>query len=84
MAHYQNGVGEVHRNDRNVTRWVELFHTEDATALSTAKCLLQHFGRFGAPLQLRSDNGPHFIFEDASGGGRGDVALVGSGTQSAG
>jgi transposase InsO family protein len=45
------------------TRWVELFHTEDATALSTAKCLLQHFGRFGAPLQLRSDNGPHFISE---------------------
>ena len=33
------------------TRWVELYHTEDATALSTAKCLLQHFGRFGAPLQ---------------------------------
>ena len=38
-----------------------MYHTEDATALSTAKCLLQHFGRFGAPLQLRSDNGPHFI-----------------------
>ena len=45
------------------TRWVELFHTEDATALSTAKCLLQHFGRFCAPLQFRSDNGPHFISE---------------------
>ena len=43
------------------TRWVELFHTKDATAVSTANCLLQHFGRFGAPLQLRSDNGPHFI-----------------------
>jgi transposase InsO family protein len=24
---------------------------------------LKHFGRFGAPLQLRSDNGPHFIAE---------------------
>ena len=45
------------------TRWVELFHTEDATALSTAKCLLHHFGRFGAPLQLCSENGPHFISE---------------------
>jgi transposase InsO family protein len=45
------------------TRWVELFHTKDASALSTAQCLLQHFGRFGAPLQLRSDNGPHFIAE---------------------
>ena len=43
------------------TRWVELFHTKDCTAISTANCLLQHFGRFGAPLQLRSDNGPHFI-----------------------
>ena len=40
-----------------------LYHTEDATTLSTAKCLLQYFGRFSAPLQLRSDNGPHFISE---------------------
>jgi transposase InsO family protein len=43
------------------TRWVELYHTTDASALSTAQCLLRHFGRFGAPLQLRSDNGPHLI-----------------------
>ena len=43
------------------TRWVELFHTKDASALSAASCLVKHFGRFGAPLQLRSDNGPHFI-----------------------
>jgi hypothetical protein len=35
----------------------------DAWALSTAQCLLKHLGRFGAPLQLRSDNGPHFIAE---------------------
>ena len=33
------------------TRWVELYGTADATALSTAECLLQHFGRFGAPRQ---------------------------------
>ena len=45
------------------TRWVELYHTTDATALSDAECLLKHFGRFGAPHQLRSDNGPHFIAE---------------------
>jgi hypothetical protein len=25
--------------------------------------LFQHFGRFGAPCQLRSDNGPHFVAE---------------------
>ena len=30
-------------------------HTTDATALSAAECLLKHFGRFGAPHQLRSD-----------------------------
>jgi Integrase zinc binding domain len=35
------------------TRWVELFHTVDATAKSAAKCLFQHFDRFGAP--CRSD-----------------------------
>jgi hypothetical protein len=33
----------------------------NATALSAAQSLLKHFGRFGAPLQLRSDNGPHFL-----------------------
>ena len=43
------------------TRCVELYHTTDATALSAAECLLKHFGRFEAPHQLRSDNGPHFI-----------------------
>jgi transposase InsO family protein len=46
------------------TRWVELYHTIDAPALSSAQCLLKHFGRFGATLQLRSDNGPHFIADD--------------------
>jgi hypothetical protein len=34
------------------TRWVELYHTPDATALPAAQGLLKHFGRFGAPLQL--------------------------------
>ena len=45
------------------TCWVELYHTTDATSLSAAECLLKHFGRFGAPHQLRSENGPHFIAE---------------------
>ena len=40
-----------------------MYHTTDATSLSAAECLLKHFGRFGAPHQLRSDNGPHFIAE---------------------
>ena len=40
---------------------MDLYGTPDATALSTAECLPQHFGRFRAPRQLRSDNGPHFI-----------------------
>ena len=43
------------------TSWIELYHTLDATALSAAECLLKHIGRFGAPSQLRSDNGPLFI-----------------------
>ena len=40
------------------TCWIELYHTLDAAALSAAECLLKHFGRFGAPSQLRSDNWP--------------------------
>ena len=35
----------------------------DATAETTADCLLKHFDRFGAPRHLRSDRGPHFIAE---------------------
>ena len=42
---------------------MEFYATIGATAQSTAECLLQHFGRFGAPRQLRSDRGPHFIAE---------------------
>ena len=33
-----------------------VYVTADASAPSTAGCLLQHFGRFGAPRHLRSDN----------------------------
>ena len=45
------------------TRWIELYHTPDATAQSATNCLLKHFGRFGAPAQIRCDNGPHFTAE---------------------
>ena len=42
---------------------MEFYATIGATAQSTAECLLQHFGRFGAPRQLRSDRGPHFFID---------------------
>ena len=41
-------------------RWIELYHTIDATASSAAECLLK---RFGPPNHLRSDNGPYLIRE---------------------
>ena len=42
------------------TRWVELYPVPEATAEYTAKCLLQHFGRYGSPTYIRSDKGSHF------------------------
>jgi transposase InsO family protein len=43
------------------TRWVELWWSAQATAKAAAEHLLQHFGRFGAPTQLRSDRESHFV-----------------------
>ena len=43
------------------TRWVELYASPEATGLNAAQNLLQHFGRFGAPAQIRSDRGSHFV-----------------------
>jgi transposase InsO family protein len=43
------------------TRWIELFPVDAATGEASAVCLLQHFGRFGAPSQVRSDRGSHFV-----------------------
>jgi hypothetical protein len=45
------------------TRWVELFLAQLADAKHAAYCLFQHFGRFGAPTQIRSDRGSHFVNE---------------------
>jgi transposase InsO family protein len=43
------------------TRWVELYLAAKADAEHAALSLYQHFGRFGAPTQLRSDRGSHFV-----------------------
>jgi transposase InsO family protein len=45
------------------TRWTELFWCADNTAQSATDCLLQHFGRYGAPQMIRSDRGSHFANE---------------------
>lgn len=42
------------------SRFVELIPTPDVTALSAAKAILQVFGRFGAPQQIKTDNGSQF------------------------
>jgi transposase InsO family protein len=45
------------------TRWVELFASQAADAKNASLNLFQHFGRFGAPAQIRSDRGSHFANE---------------------
>ena len=45
------------------SRWVELSHCEHASADETARALLSHIGRYGAPMQLLSDRGSHFVNE---------------------
>ena len=43
------------------SRWIELFQCPDATAESASHALLAHFGRYGCPQQIRSDQGSHFV-----------------------
>lgn len=45
------------------SRWIELYPVRSTDAETTAEALLQHFGRFGCPIQLVSDNGPAFVNE---------------------
>jgi transposase InsO family protein len=45
------------------TRWVELVATPDTTAISAARGILQHVGRFGVPSLIRSDRGSQFVNE---------------------
>ena len=45
------------------TRWTELYWCSNNTAQIACECLLQFFGRFGAPSMIRSDRGSHFMNE---------------------
>ena len=43
------------------SRWIELYLYEQANATMTARKLLEHIGCFGAPTQIISDRGSHFV-----------------------
>jgi hypothetical protein len=45
------------------TQWIVLGWVAEATAKTAALLLLQHFGRFGAPTQIRSDRGSYLANE---------------------
>jgi len=42
------------------SRWVELYPTATTTAVETASCIFQHFGRFGQPEVIHTDRGTAF------------------------
>ena len=43
------------------TRWVELYALRDTTAEEERDVLIQHYGRFGCPSQVITDNGSQFL-----------------------
>jgi hypothetical protein len=45
------------------TRWIEIVPIPNLSAEVAARVLLNHFGRFGIPSQLTSDNGTQFVNE---------------------
>lgn len=45
------------------TRFVELYPIPDVSAISAARALLQHVGRYGVAAKYRTDNGPQFANE---------------------
>ena len=63
-------IGPLRQDDRGnsyilvlidaFSRWIELFATKTTSALETAQCLFQHFGRFGTPEVIHTDRGPAF------------------------
>ena len=42
------------------SRWVELFPTKTTGTSEAAGCIFQHFGRFGTPDVIHTDQGPAF------------------------
>ena len=45
------------------TRFVELYAIPDTSAKSAAQCIIQHMGRYGAPVRIRTDRGSQFVNE---------------------
>jgi hypothetical protein len=45
------------------TRFIELYAAPDTSALSAARALLNHHGRYGVPSKIRSDRGSQFAIE---------------------
>jgi len=43
------------------TRWAEIYPVKDLTEGNAARCFLQHFGRYGPPHEIVTDQGAQFI-----------------------
>jgi len=57
----QDGNAYVLRIIDKFTRHTELYAIKAVTGLATAPCLLDHIGRYGAPISIQSDNGSQFV-----------------------